>query len=90
MNDRNGSSRRVSKLMPVVDEIAFQASILALNASVETAGAGEDSRQFALVAQQVRDLALGGARAVKEAAVPLPDSPSAREPSPVGDQGRIS
>jgi methyl-accepting chemotaxis protein len=90
MNDHNGSSRRVSKLMRVVDEIAFQANILALNASVETAGAGEDSRQFGLVAQQVRILALGGVRAVKEAPVPLPHSPSTREPSPVGDQGRVS
>jgi methyl-accepting chemotaxis protein len=85
MRDDNGSSREFWELIKVVDEVAFQASILALQASVAADGAGEHNMGFRRAADEVRDLARRGAQAVKEAAVPLPHSTSSREPSPVGE-----
>jgi len=66
MAEISTASARISEIISTVDEIAFQTNLLAVNAAVEAARAGDEGRGFAVVASEVRSLAQRSSAASKE------------------------
>lgn len=68
MHEIKASSHEITKILKVIDDIAFQTNLLSLNAAVEAARAGRHGKGFSVVADEVRNLAVRSAKAANETA----------------------
>ena len=89
MHEIGDSGDKVSKIIRVIDDIAFQTNILALNAAVEAARANEAGAGFAVVADEVRNLAHRSAQAAQDTAA-LVEASSAKASEGRNEISRVS